>query len=207
MVAALLMVLVVFQVAANQASAATAVMQEPSSGVTTDVGSDDSALMNAANANNLTSAPPFYGDIPGGSAQCFGSDETHHFVVSDIQAPAEIPQMSRTQNGLVFSTIWGTYYVSDSQPESLSLLSSDGAVLVKESYFSLKSPEYSAVPMNGQVVFADSSALKVRYDLVSSASVYVVVATMEVLVNFSVAEPPKITAKVVDADSTFGDTQ
>jgi hypothetical protein len=136
------MVLVVFQVAASQASAATAVMQEPSSGVPTDVGSDDSALMNAANANNLTSAPPFYGDILGGSAECFGGDETHHFVVSDVQAPAEIPQMSRTQNGLVFSTLWGTYYISDSHPESLSLLGSDGAVLVEESYFSLKSPEF-----------------------------------------------------------------
>jgi RHS repeat-associated protein len=207
MVAALLMVLVVFQVAANQASAATAVVQEPSSGVPIDVDSDDSALMNAANANNLTSAPPFYGDIPGGGVQCFGSDETHRFAVSDVQAPPEIPQMSRTQNGLVFSTISGTYYVSDSHPESLSLLSSNGAVLVKESYFSLKSPKDSAVPMNGQVVSADSSSLEVRYDLVSSASVSMVVATMEVSVNFSVAEPPKITAKVVDADSTFGDTQ
>jgi RHS repeat-associated protein len=207
MVAALLMVLVVFQVAANQASAVTAVMQEPSSGVPTAVGSDDSALMNAANANNLTSAPPFYGDIPGGSSQCFGSDETHHFIVSDFQAPSEIPQMSRTQNGLVFSTLWGTYYVSDSHPESLSLLSSDGAVLVKESYFSLKSPKDSAVPKNGHVVSADSDSLKVRYDLVSSASVFMVVATMEVLVNFSIAEPPKITAKVVDADSTLGDAQ
>jgi len=206
-VAALLMVLVVFQVAASQAGAATAVMQEPNSGVPTDVDSDDSALMNAANANNLTSAPPFYGDIPGGSAQCFGSDDTHHFVVSDVQAPPEIPQMSRTQNGLVFSTLWGTYYISDSHPESLSLLGSDGALLVKESYFSLKSQEYSAFPKNGQVVSADSDSLKVRYDLVSSTSVSMVVATMEVVVNFSVAEPPKITAKVVDADSTFGDTQ
>jgi len=207
MVAALLMVLVVFQVAASQAGAATAVMQEPSSGIPTDVGSDDSALMNAANANNLTSAPPFYGDIPGGSAQCFGGDETHHFAVSDTKAPAGITQMTHTQNGLSFSTIWGTYYVSDAHPESLSLLGSDGAVFVKESYFSLKSSNDSTIPKNGQVLSADSNFLEVRYSLVSQTDTSMIVATMEVSVNFSIAGPPKMTARVIDADISFSDAQ
>ena len=97
--------------------------------------------------------------------------------------------------------------MSDAHPESLSFEDTDGTMLVTESYFSLVSSDGSTVPVNGRIVLAGPNALEVRYDLASCTSPSVVVASMEVTLNFTGAAFPKITAKAATSNSGYADAQ
>ncbi|MGQ9588532.1 MAG: hypothetical protein ACUVT7_09170, partial [Thermoplasmata archaeon] len=193
-VASAIMVLVVFQVAVMPGEASEGVSTEEAE----DTAPYDSVLTTegkeGANSEDLNASEPasvVIDETPGGSVESFG--DFSYASVSEIAEPVAPPVLSQDNSTISVRTHSGLYVVNALRPWSLALLTHDGIVLVKESYFVLRSPSTDTLPANGSVVDVTPDMIVVEYDVVSTNEEQIV-TTMQVAVDFSRFSSPKITA-------------
>lgn len=119
-------------------------------------------------------------------------------VISELAVPMAEPMLVRDNEETTVIASCGVYAIADLRPESLSLRCIGGSVLVRESYFTLRTPSFDTMPVNGRIVESSSVLLVLEYDLVSMNDEPSIVASMQVTIDFSRFTAPKITAEVTE---------
>jgi len=140
---------------------------------------------------------------PTEDVQVFGSAKS--IVVSDAGPILIQSRMHKDENTITYVTGYGDYIIDESAPETLSLRSDNGAILVRESYFTIDYAGIIAIPCNGIVLSSDDDNLVIDYSLIQSRSSPNFIGRMELSINFSDCKPPKITADVLNIDSKIMD--
>jgi RHS repeat-associated protein len=113
------------------------------------------------------------------------------------------PRLSVDSGTLSFRTTFGTYIVNSSHPYSLALVAADSVLLVRESYFFIRTDTVSSIPTNGTILEARNDSLLVAYDVIASEEIPRMVGRMLLSVDFSVPSGPKIVSTVLKTDSSI----
>ena len=198
MVAALLMVLVVFQVGQRPGSAVSAPAAESEKLAETDTGLNLNST-SAPESVGTNSVEPVISSLGGsfnGSVESFGGPPAP--TISFSGTPVPNSQFSLTNENLSVRTPAGIYFVNISRPEALTLHDLSGRLLVQDSYFSLEADGALFCTSNGEIDKMGENALVVRYDIVSPENSSVKIAKMEAAIDFSRVHAPKITVKVLE---------
>lgn len=199
------MLLMAFQTVARPAeadSSATSVLDSPEESAP-DVG----LMSNSTNASeevitnqSQPAAPVFYSYVGDGVESFGGPPAPTVSLADDVFMP---PRLSVDSGALSFRTTFGTYIVNASHPYSLALAAADGVLLVRESYFFIRTDTISSIPTNGTILEARNDSLLVAYDVIASGEIPRMVGRMLLSVDFSVPSGPKIASTVLKTDSSI----
>ena len=199
----MLMLLVAFNVVVSNASGEP---EEPSTSDDALFSTSDEQPDTASqeSPNQLQQPLPLYDPVPGGGVDSYGGPVKP--TLSAIDPPEAAPQLLRDEERLAYRTSSGVFVVMLSRPECLSLENHEGFTLVRESYFALKAPTVSTVPVNGQIAHVSPESIVVRYDLMPVGGP-AAVGAMEVETDFAREPAPKITARLLWLDPNITDWQ
>jgi hypothetical protein len=201
----LLMLLMAFQTVARPAeadSSATSVL-DSSEESAPDVGlmSNSTNASEQVTTNQSQPAASVYYSPVGDGVESFGGPPSPTVSLTDeVFMP---PRLSVDGGTLSFLTTSGTFIVNASHPYSLALAAADGTLLVRESYFFIRTDTISSIPTNGTILEARNDSLLVAYDVIASGEIPQMVGRMLLSVDFSVPSGPKIASTVLNTDSSI----
>ncbi len=193
----------IFQASADEACAGGSDSNpfDSSSDITPENGTSEAGPTNATPSTDTSTASPVLLDpssIIG--VQSYGSFSPTTSGFSSAPSSTTFTD----KNGLItYGTSCGIYSVERSSPQFLSVRSMGAVEVVRESCFVLESTNLSTVPVNGAVLRASASTLTVFYELVDVTNKSRHVAYIETCLDFGYLDHPKITARVIQVNSTL----
>lgn len=201
--ATILMVLIVFQVAAENPGSATGSRLSIDDRSTLGGTGGSNVTENSLNLNHADNATPAHGPQPGGGVESYAPHVQP--TISTVETPGPSSMISGDTKSVIITGNFGTYVFNRTNPAVFSLLSPTGAPIVMESCFVLQSSLVLTAPSGEAFVSMSGRSLVMEYGLVTVPNPAIVVGRMQLRVDLPDSGAPKFTASVLQTSFSYED--